>query len=52
VLSDPNERSWYDNHKTQILNPNIGKEDLETMEVFGFNIWQYFTPKYTGFGDD
>lgn len=52
MLSDPNERTWYDNHKAQILNPNLGKQDLETMEGFGFNIWEYFQPLYVGFGDD
>ncbi|CAD8096812.1 unnamed protein product [Paramecium sonneborni] len=52
VLSDPNERTWYDNHKQQILNPDLDKADLETMEGFGFNIWHYFSPHYFGFGDD
>lgn len=52
MLSDPNERTWYDNHKQQILNPDLDKGDLETMEEFGFNIWHYFSPHYFGFGDD
>eukprot|EP00331_Platyophrya_macrostoma_P015972 CAMPEP_0176462606 /NCGR_PEP_ID=MMETSP0127-20121128/35378_1 /TAXON_ID=938130 /ORGANISM="Platyophrya macrostoma, Strain WH" /LENGTH=635 /DNA_ID=CAMNT_0017854577 /DNA_START=24 /DNA_END=1927 /DNA_ORIENTATION=- len=55
VLSDPNERSWYDNHREQILNNEpdgpMTDKDME-MKTFGVNIWAYFTSScYSGFGD-
>ena len=34
VLSDPQERSWYDSHKAQILR-EYGDVDLETSQVAG-----------------
>lgn len=45
VLSDPNERAWYDSHREQILRgtdkDDMSKEDLEQAS-YGFNIWPYF----------
>lgn len=45
VLSDPNERAWYDSHREQILRgtdkEDMSKEDLEQAS-YGFNIWPYF----------
>ncbi|KAM3134816.1 hypothetical protein pb186bvf_013141 [Paramecium bursaria] len=49
ILSDPNERSWYDNHKQQILNPDKNNHDRE--EGFGFNIYFYFNPGFLIFDD-
>lgn len=44
MLSDPNERTWYDNHRQQILND---RQDLTTEEAAkeafgGLDIQQYF----------
>lgn len=53
VLSDPNERTWYDNNREKILfdKDSMTKEDLE-MHTFGFNIWEFFTPScYKGYED-
>jgi hypothetical protein len=46
VLSDPNERTWYDSHKSQILKADMTQEDYEMQETYGFNIWHFFTPQY------
>lgn len=54
VLSDPNERTWYDNNREKILfnKEDMSKEDLE-VHTFGFNIWNYFTVScFSGFEDD
>jgi len=49
VLSDPQERAWYDNHREQILRGGLG----EKLEDEGIDLFQYFTSScYTGFGDD
>lgn len=53
VLSDPNERTWYDNNREKILfdKDSMTKEDLE-MHTFGFNIWEFFSPGcYKGYED-
>ena len=51
VLIDPNERAWYDSHRTQILSGKQMGEDSEG-EDFDFNIWQFFSQScYKGFGD-
>jgi len=47
VLSDPNERTWYDNHRNQILknkdfNPDMTDEESE-LQTFGIDIWPFFT---------
>jgi DnaJ family protein A protein 5 len=44
VLSDPNERTWYDNNREKLLynKDEMSKEDIEQYS-FGFNIWTYFT---------
>eukprot|EP00828_Plagiopyla_frontata_P041112 TRINITY_DN5766_c0_g1_i1.p2 TRINITY_DN5766_c0_g1~~TRINITY_DN5766_c0_g1_i1.p2 ORF type:complete len:235 (-),score=67.72 TRINITY_DN5766_c0_g1_i1:20-724(-) len=54
VLSDPNERTWYDNHRIQILSgkEDVSAEDFEEAQL-GFNIWKYFnTSCYTGYDDN
>ena len=50
TLSDVNERSWYDNHKDQILRgSDFSKDDVE-LKTYGFNIWQYFnSSSFSGF---
>ncbi|XP_020808179.1 dnaJ homolog subfamily C member 21 [Drosophila serrata] len=48
VLSDPQERSWYDNHREQILRGKNSEYAENCLDVF-----QYFTSScYKGFGDD
>jgi DnaJ family protein A protein 5 len=54
VLSDPNERTWYDNNRDKVLfnKEEMSKEDLEQYS-FGFNIWAYFTMAcFSGYEDD
>jgi len=49
VLSDPQERAWYDNHREEILKGGLG----EKMEDDGLELFQYFSSScYSGFGDD
>ena len=49
VLSDPQERAWYDNHREEILRGARGEE----LDQDGLDIFQFFTSScYTGFGDD
>eukprot|EP00092_Neocalanus_flemingeri_P008436 GFUD01009092.1.p1 GENE.GFUD01009092.1~~GFUD01009092.1.p1 ORF type:complete len:613 (-),score=220.70 GFUD01009092.1:9-1847(-) len=49
VLSDSQERAWYDNHREQILQGGLG----EKLEDEGIDLFQYFsTSCYSGFGDD
>ncbi|EGR29481.1 hypothetical protein IMG5_154640 [Ichthyophthirius multifiliis] len=53
TLIDPNERSWYDSHRDQILKGTYGepmsKEEQE-QNTYGFNIWPYFSSScYEGF---
>lgn len=44
VLSDPNERAWYDSHRNEILNGGNGNDsELEQNKGFEFNIWKYFS---------
>nr|XP_040236406.2 dnaJ homolog subfamily C member 21 [Anopheles coluzzii] len=48
VLSDPQERAWYDNHREQILRG--GHTDYEDSSL---DVFPYFTAScYKGFGDD
>nr|XP_016928667.1 dnaJ homolog subfamily C member 21 [Drosophila suzukii] len=48
VLSDPQERSWYDNHREQILRGKNSEYTENSLDVF-----QYFTSScYKGYGDD
>lgn len=51
VLSDTQERTWYDAHREQILR---GDDDPESGEdPFELNLWKYFsTSCYTGMSDD
>lgn len=49
VLSDPHERSWYDNHREAILKGGIG-EDYKDDSI---DLFQYFsTTCFKGYGDD
>ena len=51
VLSDPQERSWYDGHKNQILGDSDEEEDDEGSS--GPNLFPFFTSTcYEGFGTD
>ncbi|XP_017070426.2 dnaJ homolog subfamily C member 21 [Drosophila eugracilis] len=48
VLSDPQERSWYDNHREQILRGKNSEYSENCLDVF-----QFFTSScYKGYGDD
>eukprot|EP00002_Diphylleia_rotans_P002081 TRINITY_DN11287_c0_g1_i1.p1 TRINITY_DN11287_c0_g1~~TRINITY_DN11287_c0_g1_i1.p1 ORF type:complete len:690 (+),score=182.70 TRINITY_DN11287_c0_g1_i1:44-2113(+) len=49
ILSDKNERAWYDSHRESILR-GVNVEEGEDEEI---NLWPYFsTSIYTGYGDD
>ncbi|XP_055956263.1 dnaJ homolog subfamily C member 21 [Patella vulgata] len=51
VLSDPQERAWYDNHREAILRGGLGKGDNYTDD--SLDVFQYFTSScYSGYGDD
>ncbi len=52
VLSDKNERKWYDDHRESILRGNThGKGEVEEDEYF-MNLFPYFTRCYDGFNTD
>ncbi|XP_057872078.2 DNAJ protein JJJ1 homolog [Cryptomeria japonica] len=53
VLSDPRERSWYDNHRSQILFSSSSHSSTNTnFSDFDINLWPYFsTCAYSGYGD-
>ncbi|XP_054756276.2 dnaJ homolog subfamily C member 21-like [Lytechinus pictus] len=49
VLSDKQERAWYDKHREAILRGGFGKDYEDDF----MDVMQYMTPTaYTGFGDD
>nr|AGB51309.1 HSP40-like protein [Botryllus schlosseri] len=49
VLSDPQERAWYDRHREEILH----RKKYENYKENSFDLWEYFSPSaYKGFGDD
>ncbi|XP_071386255.1 dnaJ homolog subfamily C member 21-like isoform X2 [Centroberyx affinis] len=49
VLSDPQERAWYDNHREALLKGGVSGE----YEDDSIDLLQYFTVTcYSGFGDD
>lgn len=53
MLSDPNERTFYDNNREKLLfnKEEMSKEDLDQY-TFGFNIWNYFnTSCFKGYDD-
>ncbi|XP_060083248.1 dnaJ homolog subfamily C member 21-like [Ylistrum balloti] len=51
VLSDPQERAWYDKHREAILKGGLGHGD--DYEDDSMDVFQYFNSScYTGFGDD
>ncbi|KAH8741286.1 hypothetical protein FG386_000193 [Cryptosporidium ryanae] len=44
VLSDPNERAWYDSHRKQILSEsNYSEENNQEYDPLEINIWKYFS---------
>lgn len=54
VLSDPQERSWYDAHRESILRGRTpgdgGGDEADDSDI---NLWAYFSGSaYDGFGDD
>jgi DnaJ family protein A protein 5 len=51
VLSDPQERAWYDSHRTQIL---AGKEEVGggQDDDVGINLWQYFSMRFDDYASD
>ena len=50
VLSDPQERAWYDKHREAILR-GLDENDKEIKG--GIDLFQYFTPScYSGYGND
>ncbi|KAJ9049340.1 hypothetical protein DSO57_1025548 [Entomophthora muscae] len=53
ILSDPQERSWYDSHRESILNGgNVGSEVAGDGGLSLDDIISYFSPSvYSGFGD-
>ncbi|XP_062575627.1 dnaJ homolog subfamily C member 21-like [Saccostrea cucullata] len=51
VLSDPQERAWYDKHREQILRGGMGQGDK--YEDNSLDVFQYFNSScYSGFSDD
>ncbi|XP_017010391.2 dnaJ homolog subfamily C member 21 [Drosophila takahashii] len=48
VLSDPQERSWYDNHREQILRGKNSEYAENCLDVFPF----FTSSCYKGYGDD
>ncbi|XP_066903269.1 dnaJ homolog subfamily C member 21 [Halyomorpha halys] len=49
VLSDPQERSWYDKHRDSILRSGPGSDYKDD----SLNVYEYFTTScFSGFGDD
>ncbi|KAF6205855.1 hypothetical protein GE061_020029 [Apolygus lucorum] len=49
VLSDPQERAWYDKHKDSILQGGFGSDYKDD----SLNVYQYFTSScYKGYNDD
>ncbi|KAG1678338.1 DnaJ subfamily C member 21 [Nymphon striatum] len=50
VLSDPQERAWYDKHKEVILKGGLGSGDYNDNSL---NVFQYFSAScYNGYNDD
>ncbi|CAE1281569.1 DNAJA5 [Acanthosepion pharaonis] len=50
VLSDPQERAWYDKHRDAILHGGLGRGDFEDDSL---DVFLYFNSScYSGFGDD
>ena len=64
VLSDPQERAWYDSHREVILRGGDGTKkaaagddsdvsDVDGEDGMGTDVMQYFSPSaYTGYGSD
>jgi len=52
VLSDPQERAWYDSHKDSILRGGDGTTEDEDEEDETEELWHYFNSAcYDGFGE-
>lgn len=50
ILSDPQEKQWYDDHREQILRGN--DDDSEDVD-YVVNVWKYFNSGvYSGYGTD
>lgn len=56
VLSDPQERSWYDSHKTQILSEDkvfeTENDDLVVPSISVEELYRYFNPSFYTLIDD
>jgi len=53
VLSDPNERAWYDDHRDAILRGGDGTAGADGTESMTPNLWTYFRSScFEGFEDD
>jgi DnaJ homolog subfamily A member 5 len=52
VLSDPQERQWYDDHREAILRGGNGTRTGDEDEEYTYNIWPFFNSScYNGFED-
>ena len=53
VLSDPHERTWYDDHRDAILRGGNGVAGEDDDEPHTVNVWKYFNAScYTGTSDE
>eukprot|EP01116_Phalansterium_solitarium_P016873 TRINITY_DN4010_c0_g1_i1.p1 TRINITY_DN4010_c0_g1~~TRINITY_DN4010_c0_g1_i1.p1 ORF type:complete len:658 (-),score=148.67 TRINITY_DN4010_c0_g1_i1:29-2002(-) len=53
VLTDANERAWYDSHREAILRGGDGTEEDGEAVDDGISLWKYFsTSVFSGYGDD
>ena len=54
VISNPNERAWYDSHREQILTGGEGQgNDMSEENSFGFDVNVYFSGDvFSGYGDN
>jgi len=52
ILSDPNERKWYDDHRDSILRGGRGGDD-DSDDEDDINLWAYFSPNvYSSYNDN
>ena len=53
-LSDPNERTWYDNHRNQILSGKEGQDDADLLEASfgGISVEKYVNGSFDGLHDE
>lgn len=55
VLSDAQERAWYDGHRDQILREDTDLDEEVGASFYGVSVdelMRYFTPCFQGFGND